>query len=185
MNIKLRQLVALTLGALATSCAAPAPTNAADSESTSSEVAYEGTPRFAAPAGWAEEAPANNMRLVQFRTPGDAGSLCIVSAWPNGVGPLEANLDRWAGQVGMESAADLDAPERTRREVRGHTVTTIHVQGPLAAGMSGGEALDHGAVLAAFIEAPDGPAAWTVKLQGPANEIAAEREAFDAMLSRL
>ncbi|MEM8710226.1 MAG: hypothetical protein AAGG01_04685 [Planctomycetota bacterium] len=173
----------LVLAGLLTACAAPPPEE--------SQVAVDqgraeaGPPRFSAPAGWVEEAPANSMRLVQFRTPGDAGSLCIVNAWPNGVGPLEANLDRWVGQVGLKSAASLEDPQRSTRTIRGHTVTTIHVEGPLAAGMSGGEALEHGAVLAAFIESPTGPSVWTVKLQGDAAEIAAQRGGFDEMLSGL
>jgi len=125
------------------------------------------------------------MRLLQFPVPGVTALVCFVGALPNGVGPLEANLDRWAGQLGLDSAASLEAPARTERDVRGYAVTTIQVEGPLSAGMSGGEALDHGAVLAAYVQAPDGPAAWTVKLQGPADQIAANRAAFDGLLSGL
>jgi len=152
----------------------------------------EGLPRFVAQEGWIAEAPKSTFRSVQYRLPGeaDAGDAEIyVSPFPNGVGSLESNLDRWVGQVGLTTpAALLPAEQRWTEEVRSFQVTTIYVKGQMAAmqGMSPDTpTVEDAALIASFVERVGAPSVWTIKAQGPAATIALHEDAIKAFIRGL
>lgn len=56
------------------------------------------------PPGWTEGA-ARPMRLATFVT-GSSGRECVITVFPGDVGGLEANLQRWLGQLQVTVAPD-------------------------------------------------------------------------------
>jgi hypothetical protein len=141
-------------------------------------------PRFVAQEGWSQEAVTSSMRLHQFRLPGADGHAdveVVVASWPNGVGPREDNLVRWASQVG---ATAVDPAKRWEQDVRQFKVTTVELQGPYTP--DGGNTQADGTVLlASWIEVPGEARVWTVKATGPAASIAKWRASYDAFMAGL
>lgn len=119
---------------------------------------------FDAPDGWDEgdEAP---MRLATLNL--SATTTCVISAFPGDVGGLEANVQRWLGQVG-EEPMDADEIEGLPRiAMFGRLAPVLHAEGRL---MSRGEVLcEDGAVLIAFCQLEDETV--IVKLQGERAEV--------------
>ncbi|HEY7216554.1 MAG TPA: hypothetical protein VIC28_18175 [Thermoanaerobaculia bacterium] len=145
-----------------------------------SPQAQGGSIDFDVPAGWQSQPPSSNMRLVQAAIPGPGGNgeFAVFYFGPGGGGPVEANIDRWVGQ--MESAAK-PAPETF--EANGYKVTWIDVRGNLKAnsmGMSPSAAQANARLFGAVVEGPGGP--WFFKATGPEATMAPAREAFVAML---
>lgn len=135
--------------------------------------------QWALPPGWREEPPTSTMRLAQASIPGPggAGELAIFQ-FAGGVGGVEANLDRWAGQ--MQGGGE---PERGSFESGPYTVTWLDAAGTYDPGtMSGGATGPQPGwrMLAAFVEGPGGP--WVFKATGPEETMAAARDDFFALL---
>ncbi len=135
---------------------------------------------FTLPENWQREAPAQTMRLAQARIPGSAGEaqLTVFYFGPGGGGGVTDNLNRWAGQI------EATSPEqRGDFEVGAFKVHTIAVDGTLKPSMMGTGPTtpqpDSG-LLGAVVEGTSGP--WFFKVVGPAATLAAEHDAFSAML---
>ena len=61
---------------------------------------------WSAPDGWKEEA-GKHMRMVSFHSTADPNAIdCYIIALAGPAGGLEANLERWAGQLGLQSTED-------------------------------------------------------------------------------
>jgi hypothetical protein len=126
------------------------------------------------------------MRIAQATIPGDGGpgELAVFYFGPGGGGGVDANLERWIGQVQVEPGGP--EPRRDRFQVGDFAVTTVEVAGTLMpSGMgSGPDTPQPGSLLlGAVVEGPGGP--WFFKATGPAATLAAQREAFIAMLRGL
>lgn len=141
---------------------------------------------FDLPASWNAEPPSNSMRMAQASLPGAAGDGQFAAFFfgPGGGGGVDANLQRWAGQIEPANGA---APSRETLEVGGLTVHWIESEGTLkASGMPGmGPAADQpgAALYGAVVEGPGGP--WFFKVTGPAETLAAHRDAFRRLLESL
>jgi hypothetical protein len=140
----------------------------------------EGAIDFDVPAGWQSQPPSSNMRVAQAVIPGPGGSgeFAVFYFGPGGGGPVEANLERWAGQ--MESA---DQPQPEIFETNGYKVTWIDVGGTLKASTMGpgpSTAQANARLFGAVVEGPGGP--WFFKATGPEATMEAARDAFVAML---
>jgi len=147
---------------------------------TSPQAQGEGSLDFDVPAGWQSQPPSSNMRVAQAAIPGPGGSgeFAVFYFGPGGGGPVEANIDRWVGQM---EAAEKPTPETF--EANGYKVTWIDVQGNLKAssmGMSPSPAQANARLFGAVVEGPGGP--WFFKATGPDATMAPAREAFVAML---
>ena len=145
--------------------------------------------KWTAPAGWKSEAP-RPMRAATYTLPpaeGDsAGAECAVYFFgPGQGGSVEANLDRWKGQMtgpdGKPAPAKIS--ERTIHEL---PVTTIDTSGDYS-GMGGPtmtpksrSVAKNYRLLGAIIEGPGGTV--FVKLTGPAKTVAARRSEFEQLL---
>jgi hypothetical protein len=120
--------------------------------------------------------------------PGDQGvAECVVNYFgPGQGGGVDANLERWRGQVlgadGKPATAKID-----KRTVRGIPVTMIDssgtytgMGGPM---MGGGKPVAGYRLIGAIAEGPGGSVFF--KLTGPAKTIAAEQKHFEQLLASI
>jgi hypothetical protein len=134
------------------------------------------------PSSWSFRQPSSSMRLAEAEVPGPAGPalLTVFFFGPGGGGGVEANLQRWQGQIEADPGVE---PTRDRFEIDGFTVSTIGVSGTLQPSRMGGgpsESVSGSRLLGAVIEGPGGP--WFFKLTGPEDTVIGAAPAFDAML---
>lgn len=140
----------------------------------------EGSIDFDLPAGWQSQPPSSNMRVAQAVIPGPGGSgdLAVFYFGPGGGGSVDANIERWIGQ--MESA---DHPKPETFEANGYRVTWIDVRGtlkPSTMGTGPSSAQPDSRLFGAVVEGPGGP--WFFKATGPEATMTPARDAFVAML---
>lgn len=145
--------------------------------------------RWTAPAGWKAEA-ARPMRAATYSIPltaGDQGTAeCVVNYFgPGQGGGVEANIERWRGQVlgadGKPAAAKVD-----KRTVRGVPITMIDASGTYAGmggPMAGGKPVSGYRLIGAIAEGAGGSVFF--KLTGPAKTIAAQQKNFEQLLASI
>jgi hypothetical protein len=141
---------------------------------------HAATLKFDAPAGWVSKPPASTMRIVEYTLPKVApdtedAALAVFFFGGQG-GSVQANLDRWIGQMTQpDGRASKDVAKTTTfQTTSGLKVSLIDLTGTYVAEMSPGSA-DHFnkpgfRLRAAVIETPDG--SYYVKLTGPAATVA-------------
>lgn len=137
---------------------------------------------FELPAQWSRSIPTSAMRVLQATVPGPAGDgeLVVFYFGSGQGGGVEANFDRWIGQM---DGASGGAPERGKFVAAEFRISWLDVRGTLLpSGMGSGPATPQpGArLLGAVVEGEGGP--WFVKLTGPEATVAAERDGFLGML---
>jgi hypothetical protein len=135
---------------------------------------------FDLPKSWQSQKPSSNMRLVQASIPGPggAGDFAVFFFGPGGGGPVDANIDRWVGQ--MEGASK---PTPETFETNGYKVTWVDVKGtlkPSGMGMGPSTPVTNARLFGGVVEGPGGP--WFFKATGPDATLAPQRDAFVAML---
>lgn len=143
--------------------------------------------RWTAPPGWTAEA-AQPMRAATYSVAaadGDTGRAeCGVYFFGSGQGgSIEANLERWKSQFAAPGGKPA-AAQVTTRAVGGLTMTTIDTFGEysgMGGPMSRGRAVPGYRLLGAIVQGPGGNI--FVKFTGPANTIAANRQAFERLLA--
>jgi hypothetical protein len=144
--------------------------------------------KWTAPQGWKPEG-ARPMRAATYTiapAPGDtASSECGVYFFGAGQGgSVQANLDRWKGQVMAPGGKPADA-KIAKRTVHGLTVTTIDSSGDYT-GMGGPinsskPVQSNYRLLGAIVEGPGGNV--FIKFAGPAKTIAANQAKFDQLVN--
>lgn len=137
---------------------------------------------FEVPVTWKPFAPTSPMRKAQVSIPGDGGAaeLAVFHFGEGQGGRVEDNLVRWIGQIEAPAGAE---PQREFFEAAPFAVTMLSVKGTLKPGQMGmgpAEAQPNSMLLGAVIEGPGGP--WFFKATGPEKTLAAQRDAFVAML---
>ncbi len=135
---------------------------------------------FDVPKSWQSEKPSTSMRIAQAAIPGPGGpgELGVFYFGPGSGGSVEANINRWAGQ--MEGAAK---PTPETFEVNGYRVTWIDVKGTMKAsqmGMGPKAEQANARLFGAVVEGPGGP--WFFKADGPDATLGPQRDAFVGML---
>ena len=146
--------------------------------------------RWTPPAGWKAEA-ARPMRAATYSIPlaaGDQGvAECVVNFFgSNQGGGVDANIERWRGQVlgadGKPALAKID-----KRSGRGVPITVIDASGtytgmggPMAAGA---KPVPGYRLMGAIVEGPGGSVFF--KLTGPAKTIAAQQKNFEQLLTSI
>ena len=146
--------------------------------------------RWTAPASWKAEAP-RPMRAATYSiapVAGDQGiAECVVNYFgPGQGGGVDANIERWRGQVvgadGKPAAAKID-----KRTVRGVPITVIDASGTYAGmggPMMGGSKPATGyRLIGAIVEGTGGSVFF--KLTGPAKTIAAQQKNFEQLLASI
>jgi len=146
--------------------------------------------KFDPPAGWVSKTPASTMRVAEFTLPktgtdAEDASLTVYFFGGQG-GSVQANLDRWVGQVSQpDGRASKDVAKTTVfRTTSGLAVTLLDVSGTYIAEVQPGAAERFNKprfrLRAAVIETSGGP--YFVKLTGPAATVAKWDAAFLAFL---
>jgi hypothetical protein len=128
------------------------------------------------------------MRVTTYTFPpafGDTASAeCVIYLFGVGQGgSVQANLDRWKGQMLAPSGRPTDA-KVVKRTIRGLTVTTIDASGDYT-GMGGPMASksvqNNSRLLGAILEGPGGN--MFIKFTGPAKTVAANQAEFEQLLN--
>lgn len=146
--------------------------------------------RWTAPASWKAEA-ARPMRAATYSmapVAGDEGiAECVVNYFgPGQGGGVEANIERWRGQVlgpdGKPATAKID-----KRTVRGVPITVIDASGTYTGMggpmMAGSKPVPGYRLIGAIVEGPGGSVFF--KLTGPAKTIAAQQKNFEQLLASI
>jgi hypothetical protein len=146
--------------------------------------------RWTAPPGWQAGAPRPMRAATYSITPvgGDSGlTECVVNYFgPGQGGGVEANLERWKGQ--MQGPDGKPAPATVeKRTVRGVPMVVVDSSGGYT-GMGGPMAAAAKPVpgyrlLGAIVEGPGGSLFF--KLTGPAKTIAAQEKNFNQLLASI
>ena len=159
--------------------AAPAADGASSGEGTPLDLAGI---RFDLPPGWTNEQPSSPMRLAQASLPGSggAGQLTAFFFGPGGGGGVDANLNRWVGQMADATAE----PVREQLESGDLLITTVRQAGTLRASTMGTfpstDQTDY-ALYGAVVEGPGGP--WFFKVVAPQATMDEQAGAFQQMLA--
>lgn len=132
------------------------------------------------PKSWVKQDPSSNMRIAQASIPGPGGpgEFAVFFFGPGGGGSVEANIDRWVGQVETS-----DHPKPETFESGGMKVTWVDVKGTLKASQMGpapSASMNDARLYGAVVEGPGGP--WFFKATGPDKTLAPQRDAFVTML---
>jgi hypothetical protein len=172
--------LALAAFAFCWACSTPptiVSTNSSQAPASSSQAPASGSQgdlRLKAPDGWVSERPTSSMRVSQYQLPAadgdsEAASLIVYYFGAGQGGSVDANLERWIGQM---QAPDGGPSKRTAKTetttVNGMKITLLDVAGTYAAGDMGGGAPSskpNYRMRAGVIETPKG--AYFIKLVGP------------------
>jgi hypothetical protein len=155
-------------------------------------VPAPGTLSHTAPAGWQSRPAASLMRVAEFVIPRQAGDAedgeLVLYYFGTGAGTIEANIDRWIGQIRQADGSPTKArAKRTTRTVNGLTVTMVDAEGTYVAELQPGSTERHNKprfrLRAAVVETPRGP--YYIKMTGPATTIAAADAAYAAFVGSL
>ena len=163
---ELKSLLALVLAVLATASLIAAAPHAAL--------------KWDVPAGWVSKTPSSSMRLADFTLPksgSDAEDATLTVYFFGGQGgSVQANLDRWIGQMSQPDgrASKNVAKTSTLQSKSGLKITLVDVSGTYVAEVTPGSADRFNKPgfrqLAAVVETPGGP--HFIKLVGPAATVA-------------
>lgn len=151
------------------------------------------TLKFSAPAGWESKTPASSMRVAEWTLPKadgdkDDASLVVYYFGASGGGGVQANMDRWIGQMTQpDGRPSKDVAKTATMTVNGLKVSDVDVTGTYTAEMSPGAAEHFNSpgwrLRAAVIETSGG--AYYVKLTGPAKTVAKWDASYAAFLKSL
>jgi len=175
-----------------TSAPTSSPTPSSQEPTTGKEKSLRPL-KLKVPAGWVEQTPTSSMRQAQFSLPkadGDTadGELVVFYFGPGQGGSVEANIDRWIGQIGQpDGSSSKDKAKTSKKVVSGFPVTIVDVSGTYQASMMPGSSERHNnpgyRMLAAVVESSEGP--WFFKLVGPEKTIAKWSGSFDQFINTI
>jgi hypothetical protein len=130
------------------------------------------------------------MRVAEYGVEGDAlAELTVFYFGPDQGGSVDANVDRWLGQLQQADGSDTkQKAKRTTRELSGIAITQIEATGNFSGGMAMPGAptpapIADAMLLGAIAVGPQGPVFF--KLVGPAQTVERARASFDQMVSSL
>lgn len=133
-----------------------------------------------APDGW-DLSPARPMRLVSYQSGASGETECYITVLTGQAGGVAANLNRWRGQLGQASLSEGEIDALPKIDLLGSPTPLLDVSGSFR-GM-GGAAKDNYAMLAVAYSASS--QSIFVKMIGPADEVQAERENFEAFCNSI
>ena len=182
----MRTGAALLAGALCWACSTPPTVVSKDSPPAAAPTAQGGDLRLKAPEGWVSERVTSSMRVSQYQLPAadgdsEAASLVVYYFGAGQGGSVDANLDRWMGQ--MQTGDGRPSKDKAKTEtttVNGLKVTLLDVSGAYAGGDMGGggaaQSKPNFRMRAGVIETPKG--AYFIKLVGPEKTVNRWDQAF-------
>ena len=159
---------------------------------TSYNAFAQGRLQLSPDKAWVVEQTTSSMRVAQYRLPHsksdqDDASL-IVYFFGGGGGSVQANLDRWIGQMAQPDGANSkDKAKVSNSTANGLKVTLLDVSGIYQAETApgSGERLNkpNYRMLASVIETPGGP--YFIKLVGPTHTVEQWRRSFDSFINTI
>jgi hypothetical protein len=185
---KIKATCALLVAVVSAACSTP-PTVVSKNAAPASSSGSTGALQFKTPDGWSSETPPPGMRVAQYQLPaaeGDAepASLIVYYFGAGQGGSVQANLDRWTGQIQQPSGASSKDKAKTESlTVNGMNVTLLDVSGTYVGGDMGGgagQSKPNFRMRAGVIESPKG--AYFIKLVGPEKTIGKWDDAFMAFI---
>lgn len=185
LSSTIKTFVALLAGTLCWGCGTP-PTMAPNNTPQAAASVSQGDLRLKPPEGWVNERPSSSMRVSQYQLPAadgdaEAASLVVYYFGPGQGGSVDANLDRWIGQMQPpDGRPSKDKAKTETTTVNGMRVTLLDVVGTYAGGDMGGggagQSKPNFRMRAGVIETPKG--AYFIKLVGPEKTVARWDQAF-------
>lgn len=164
--------------------ASPQPVSTVAGASGSTVEKSFGPIKAKVPAEWSEQTPSSSMRKAQYvlpKVPGDGedGELAVFYFGLGQGGSVEANIERWIGQISQpDGSSSKDKAKTSKKEISGMPVTLVDVSGTYSAGMMSNAPPRQGyRMLAAVAETTEGP--WFFKLTGPEKTISKWSGSFD------
>lgn len=151
-----------------------------------------GSLAFTAPPGWQTRPAASSMRIAEFVVPRAQGdpedAELIVYYFGTGAGTIDANIERWIGQIQQpDGSPTKDKARRTTQSVNGLQLTLVDAQGTYVAEMRPGATERYNKpgfrLRAAVVETPRGP--YYIKMTGPVKTVGAADAAFTAFVGSL
>jgi hypothetical protein len=144
---------------------------------------------FTAPPEWKAVATSSSMRVAQWALPHAAGDTqdgeLVVYYFGGQGGSLDANIERWVGQMQQPGGRPPGVVKRDSRTINGLKVTLVDLSGTYVAEMSPGSGQLHNnpgfRMRAGYIETVTGP--YFIKLVGPSKTISAHDKQFETFLS--
>jgi len=146
---------------------------------------------LAPPKEWNEKPITSSMRSAQFtwsEKSGEQAELIVYYFGEGGAGGVEANLERWLGQISQpdgKPSKDIAKIERTK--IANQEATIVSVAGRLTTQqMPGGPApvdMADAMLLAAIVNSPTGP--YYFKATGSKKTVEANNARFRAMLASM
>jgi hypothetical protein len=151
------------------------------------------TLKFDAPPDWVSKAPSSSMRVAEWSLPKAAGDAedAILTLYFFGAsqgGNVQANLDRWIGQMAQpDGRQSKDVAKTSSLTSHGLKVTFVDVTGTYVAEVTPGSTEHFNKPgfrqCAAVVETPGGP--YFVKLTGPEKTVAKWQDSYTAFLKSL
>jgi len=181
-------LLVAVLAVLLEACSTP-PTVVSKNAAPASPASTTGELKFKIPDGWTSETPSSGMRVAQYQLPAtegdtEAASLVVFYFGAGQGGSVEANLDRWMGQIQQPNGGSSKDKAKTESlTVNGMNVTLLDVTGAYAGGDMGrapAQARGNYRMRAGVIESPKG--AYFVKLVGPEKTVGKWDDSFMAFI---
>jgi hypothetical protein len=135
---------------------------------------------WSAPPHWRVQ-PERPMRLVSFAIGSSGATECYVAVLAGAAGGTAANINRWRDQMGQPELTEAEFAALPRLPMLGRQAPLVAIDGHFT-GMDGATTSD-AMLLGAVCELPE--EAVFVKLVGPAAEVRAERQHFEAFCRSL
>jgi len=167
------------------SCGTP-PTIVSNTAQQAPASSARGELQFKAPSGWISERPTSSMRVSQYQLPaaeGDAESASLVVYYfgQGQGGSVEANLQRWIGQMQTPDGKPANDNAKTENTTaNGLKVTLLDVSGTYAGSDMGGggtsQSKPNYRMRAGVIDTPKG--AYFIKLVGPEKTVTRWDQSF-------
>ena len=121
------------------------------------------------------------MRIATFSVGGNEDVDCYLTSLSGNAGGIEANVNRWRGQVGLPPATPEELAQMPRIEMLGRQATLVEAAGQFQ-GMNG-EAKPGWMLLGALLEL-DGEMLFA-KMTGPEQAVRAEKDLFVSFCNTL
>jgi hypothetical protein len=151
------------------------------------------TLKFDAPSDWVSKAPSSSMRVAEWSLPKAAADAedAVLTLYFFGAsqgGNVQANLDRWIGQMAQpDDRQSKDVAKTSSLTSHGLKITLVDVTGTYVAEVTPGSTEHFNKPgfrqCAAVVETPGGP--YFVKLVGPVKTVDKWNDSFEAFLKTL
>jgi hypothetical protein len=188
-RLNINTIIMLIVAVLSGGCSTPptvVSTNSPQAPAQPGSQGSQGDLRLKAPDGWVSERPSSGMRVSQYQLPAaegdnEAASLVVYYFGAGQGGSVDANLERWIGQMQTpDGRPSQDSAKTETTTVNGLKVTLLDVTGAYSGGdMAGGGAAQtkpNFRMRAGVIETPKG--AYFIKLVGPQKTVSRWDQAF-------